>query len=84
MYFKLLKVIGLNNFCLKFYKKNCQFLVPKAMSPLHVQSNVCMALLHVQSKVCIAPFHVWSNRTLNGDMVLGTKKWPKLPILQIF
>ena len=30
------------------------------MSPLHVQSNVCIASLHVRSEVCIAPIHVQS------------------------
>ena len=48
-----------------FYKfgRNCYlsyFLVPETMSPLYVQSKVCMAPFHVRSKVCIAPIHVGS------------------------
>ena len=30
------------------------------MSPLYVQSKVCMTLFRVRSKVCIAPIHVGS------------------------
>ena len=33
------------------------FLVLKAVFPLHVQSEVCMAPFHVRSKVCIAPLY---------------------------
>ena len=36
------------------------FLVPEKMSPLYVQSKVCMAPFHVRSKVCIVPIHVRS------------------------
>ena len=38
----------------------CHLFVPETMSPLDVQSRVCMAPFHVGSKVCIAHFHVWS------------------------
>ena len=56
-------------------KKKCRYsnfsylLVPKTMSPLHVQSEVCMAPFHVLSKVCIASFLVWSKLAVFGPHI---------------
>ena len=55
------KVIGGLKKKKKLIVRNGNFsylLVPETMSPLHVQSEVCMAPFNVWSKVCIAPFQV--------------------------
>ena len=55
------KVLSLKIFFLNWQKSNFSyFLVPEAVSPLHVHSVVCMAPFHVRSKVCIASFYVRS------------------------
>ena len=59
---KSLNLVGFQ----RFFKNICRvsifyyFLVPETMSPLHVQSQVCMASLRVRSEVCIAHIYVWS------------------------
>ena len=52
-------------------RKLSYYLVPEAMSPLHVWSEVCLALFHVRSKVCIAPIHVRSLRKILYFFIAG-------------
>ena len=82
--------MGLKKFLNKFGRID-HFLVPEPMSPLHVQSEVCMAPFPVWSKVCIA-LHMdgshaeWQTllRTWCGHIVSGTNKFLKLQFLLIF